>query len=159
MKHTEWIRKVTQGDSERAIGKKANVPFRTINSQLSRGSLSAENVISVAIGYGVHPVRALVDTGFLDAKYATEIDPASALRLVTEDDLADEVLRRMKLAGEHEAFTTPVDDLAARRRGSPASDVSPGAYDPERMVADSSPDEDQLRGDDDGDWTDPDHIP
>lgn len=115
MEHNEWVTQATKGDSARAIGKKAKVSFRTIYDQIERGRISAENVIAIAIGYGHHPVTALVDCGYLDAEYANTADPVAALRQVSEDDLADEVLRRMKLAGDHTALSTPLDELVEQR--------------------------------------------
>lgn len=118
MTHTEWVTKVTKGDSARGIGRTAGISFRTIADQIERGKISAENVIAVAIGYNAHPVTALVDTGYLPAEYLRSGDPVAALRLVSEDALAEEVLRRMRLVGDHTAFTTPVDDLARQREHS-----------------------------------------
>lgn len=94
--------------------------WRTIGDQRDRDRISAENVIAIAIGYGRHPVTALIDCGYLPARYATEADPIIALRKVSEDELAAEVLRRMKLAGDHVTLATPIDELpqlrAARER-------------------------------------------
>lgn len=115
MDHMEWLSATAKDDSSRAIGKRSGVSFRTIADQIDRRRISAENVIAIAIGYGRHPVTALIDCDYLPAKYATEADPIAALRKVSEDALADEVLRRLKLAGDHTAFTTPVDELIADR--------------------------------------------
>lgn len=137
MNHTEWLEQTAGDDSPREIEVKTGVPYRTVQNQRSNNRFSAENVIKIAIGYGAHPVGALVDTGYLDAKYAKTVDPAIAIRLVTEDQLADEVLRRMKIGPDTDALTTPIDDLAARRSNMPAPGVDWAAY----GVADSSPEE------------------
>lgn len=150
MKHIEWLIHVIGTDSLRDVGKTADVPMRTLYNQREKGHLSAENVIAIAVAYGHHPVGALVDTGYLDAKWAEQVDPARALRTVTEDDLADEVLRRMKLGVERDGpLDTPVDELAQRRHVTPESydDDTPGEEDLP-YVADSSPDE-PMPGDDD----------
>lgn len=115
MDHIKWLSGAAKDDSSRVIGKRSGVSFRTIADQIDRGRISAENVIAIAIGYGVHPVTALVDCDYLPAKYATTADPVAALRKVSEDALADEVLRRMRLAGDHTALTTPIDELVAGR--------------------------------------------
>lgn len=150
MEHTEWLTQITGNDSEREIGRRSGIAFRTINSQVKRGRLSAEVVIRVATGYGKSPVRALVDTDYLDEQWAETVDPITALRQVSEEDLADEVLRRMKLPGTHEEFDTPVDELDARRAAKsngrgiyPTPDVLPEGY-----VADSTDTEPEM-GDDD----------
>lgn len=124
--------------------------MRTLYTQREKGRISAENVIAIAVAYGHHPVGALVDTGYLDAKWAEQVDPARALHTVTEDELADEVLRRMKLGVERGGpLDTPVDELAQRRHVTPDSydDDTPGEEDLP-YAADSSPDE-PMPGDDD----------
>lgn len=115
MTHTEWLDKITGGDSPRKIAAKTGIPFRTVDSQRSRNNISAENVIKIAVGYEVHPVGALVETGYLEAKYAKTIDPRVAARLLSEEELTDEVLYRLKLGTQTDNFHTPVDELAARR--------------------------------------------
>ncbi|MGV0340340.1 helix-turn-helix domain-containing protein [Corynebacterium parakroppenstedtii] len=144
MKHDQWLHQITD-DSVRSAAKKIDVAPRTLATQLEKGRISPENVIAIAVAYGHHPVGALVDTGYLDAKWAEQVDPARALRTVTEDDLADEVLRRMKLGVERDGpLDTPIDELAQRRH------VTPDSYDdddtmPEDAAAYGGPDEDKLR--------------
>lgn len=143
MKHDQWLHQITD-DSVRSAAKKIDVAPRTLATQLEKGRISPENVIAIAVAYGHHPVGALVDTGYLDAKWAEQVDPARALRTVTEDELADEVLRRMKLGVERDGpLDTPIDELAQRRH------VTPDSYDDEIMPEDAAayggPDEDKLR--------------
>lgn len=145
MIHSEWFERVTE-DSVRGTAKTIGIPQRTLAAQLNREKLSPENVIAIAIAYGHHPVGALVETGYLDKKWATQVDPIHALHMVTEDQLVDEVLRRMKLGKAHGALNEPIDSLAARREAKksnmPTPDVRRPAYDdgmPEDAVADSSP--------------------
>ena len=150
MKHDQWLHQITD-DSVRSAAKKIDVAPRTLATQLEKGRISPENVIAIAVAYGHHPVGALVDTGYLDEKWATQVDPARALHTVTEDDLADEVLRRMKLGVERDGpLDTPVDELAQRRH------VTPDSYDdddtmPEDAAAYGGPDEDKLR-EERGEW-------
>lgn len=150
MKHDQWLHQITD-DSVRSAAKKIDVAPRTLATQLEKGRISPENVIAIAVAYGHHPVGALVDTGYLDAKWAEQVDPARALHTVTEDELADEVLRRMKLGVERDGpLDTPVDELAHRRH------VTPDSYDdddtmPEDAAAYGGPDEDKLR-EERGEW-------
>lgn len=137
MEHTNWIAEIAGGDSGNEVARKSGVPGRTIAHQIKTGRVSAENVIAIAIGYGRHPVGALVATGYLDEQYAREIDPATALREVSEEDLADEVLRRMKLGLGAGVFDVPIDELPGRHLAS---------------VADSSPDEDAHEDYDESSW-------
>lgn len=142
--HKEWLDQVTNSSSNREVSKLSGVPMRTIYNQLEKGSLSPENVIAIAVAYGHHPVGALVDTGYLDEKWATQVDPAHALRTVTEDQLADEVLRRMNIGKAHGALDVPVDELTERRAKKsntspkPVSPVWDGVGMPPDAVADDS---------------------
>lgn len=156
MEHTQWLESVTD-NSVRATAKKIGLAPRTLATQLEKGNLSPENVIAIAIAYGHHPVGALVDTGYLDEKWAHQVDPVHAIRTVSEDQLADEVLRRMKLGKAHGALDTPIDELTERRAkksNTTSPDVQPNPYDDGTVTpwdetqphaADHSPDEDQLR--------------
>lgn len=157
MDHIEWLNALTNSASAREIGRRTEVPFRTIANQINRGHLSAEVVIGVAAGYGQSPVRALVDTGFIDEQWAETVDPITALRQVSEEDLADEVLRRMKLPGAHDVFDTPVDELDARRSAKSNGQVPPRPDDedndtPLGAVAYSGEDEDAQRQKEDSDF-------
>lgn len=135
MEHNEWLRNVTS-DSTNAVARQAGLVPRTFARQVERGRIDAESVIGIAVAYGIHPVGALADTGYIDNKFAREIDPSAALSLVSEEALAREVLRRMKMGIRTDAFTTPVDELAERRRVSEVSDTMP-----DTAVADESPEE------------------
>lgn len=146
MTHTEWLEGVTGGDSPRKIESRTGVPFRTVTSQKNRGTISAENVIKIAIGYGAHPVGALVETGYLDARYAETIDPKMAARLLSEGEVADEVLRRMKLGVKSDVLTTDINVVADERSNARRLHVTPVGDDeddgiPFDAVADSSPEE------------------
>lgn len=111
MDHSQWIETATAGDSGNLIAKRSGVAARTIAHQIKQGHLSAENVIAVAVAYGQHPVGALVATGYLSEEFAREIDPITALHEVSDEQIADEVLRRMKIGGDHTAFETPIDEM------------------------------------------------
>lgn len=96
MNHKDWLETITSG-SVLAISKAIGTANSTLVAQLNKQKISPENVIRIAEQYGFHPVDALVDTGYIDKRWAKAITPLQALREVSEDDLADEVLRRMKL--------------------------------------------------------------
>ncbi|WP_408911829.1 hypothetical protein ACKFRJ_10810 [Corynebacterium kefirresidentii] len=148
MKHTDWMNSTTGNESVRATALKAGLAQRTLANQIEKEHISAENVIAIAIAYGAHPVRALVDTGYLDEKYARTVDPLTALRSITEDQLADEVLRRMKRGLKTDEFTTDINEVETRRRSKQQKPVSiPDDVMPVSAVADDSPDEDEMRGD------------
>lgn len=107
MTHDTWIRTTTGNSSIRAIARRVGIAQRTLAAQVEDDRITPENVIAIAIAYGTSPVDALVDTGYLPAEYAEPV----TLRGASEDDLADEVLRRMSCAGDHSRLHTPVDEL------------------------------------------------
>lgn len=157
MTHAEWLHTVTGDSAVNAVATRSGIVPRTFARQVEKGSITAENVIAIAIAYNTHPVRALVDTGYLDEKYALEVDPATALKEVSEEDLADEVLRRMLRGLKTEALTTSINgitDLTERRQNTPVSapadnhddgTVREFDYSPDEYAADSSPDETEER--------------
>ena len=87
-------------------GKRWRVQYRD-----PAGKIPPENVIAIAVAYGHHPVGALVDTEYLDEKWASQVDPTHALKEVTEEQLTHEVLRRMKIGQANGALNTPIDEL------------------------------------------------
>lgn len=148
MKHTNWMNATTGNESVRATALKAGLAQRTLANQIEKDRISAENVIAIAVAYNTHPVRALVDTEYLDEEYARTVDPVSAIRMVSEEQLADEALRRMKLGVKTDVLTNDINEVEARRRSKQQKPVSPpDDVMPVSAVADDSPDEDEMRGD------------
>ena len=115
MNHRSWVTTATGGAAIRAISRATGIPDRTLSDQLDRNRVTAEHVIAIAIAFGAHPVTALIDCDYLPPRYASIGDPIASLRMVSEDALADEVLRRMKLVGDHTTLTTPIDELLEQR--------------------------------------------
>lgn len=134
MDHSDWLERIAPAEAANAIAKRSGLSPRTVAHQVKQGYFPAENVIAIAIAYGANPVGALVDTGYLAAEYAKQVDPMTALREVSDEQIADEVLRRMT-AGSHPAFETPIDEYI--------SDSDRHL----RSVADNSPREDGHGGD------------
>lgn len=111
MKHHEWFAKVTS-DSVRSVARTVGLPPRTLATQLEKGRVSPENVIAIAMAYDIHPVRALVDTGYLEPQYAQAVDPMTALQSVSEEQLAEEVLRRMTAGVKTKILIQDVNEVA-----------------------------------------------
>lgn len=120
--HIEWLDKVTRGDSNREIARRAEgVSDATLSRQRRAGELSADLIIKIAEAYNESPVVALVDLGFMSAKWITEPGVITALSRATDEELTDELLRRLNLLNK-----TPVDELAARRNSNtPPMHVAP----------------------------------
>lgn len=117
--HLEWLEAITRGDSARRVSELADVSAATLGRQIRAGELKSDMVIKIAEAYEESPVVALVDLGFMSAKWITEPGVVTALSRASDEELTDELLRRLKLLDK-----TPVDELAERRRASlePISD-------------------------------------
>ncbi|WP_411697080.1 hypothetical protein ACLI1Q_000722 [Corynebacterium sp. LaCa191] len=148
--HTEWFKRVTRNDSNRRAADLANISPVTLGRQLKANELSADLIIKIAQAYNESPVVALVDLGFVSARWLQEVGTTTALTRASDEELTDELLRRLRLLDDH-----PIDDLAARRAGAPMSGPHDSVDDDDGIVrefdweephaADSSPDEDKLR--------------
>lgn len=136
--HNEWFKRVTRGDSNRRVSELAGISPATLGRQLKDSSLSADLIIKIAQAYDESPVVALVDLGFVSAKWMQEIGTTTALTRATDEELTDELLRRLRLIED-----TPVDELAARRSNTAGIDVRGLPY-----AADDS-DTEPEEGDDD----------
>ncbi|MDK4286974.1 hypothetical protein [Corynebacterium pseudodiphtheriticum] len=140
--HADWCKRVTRGDSNRHVSSRAKISDATLGRQLKANELSADLIIKIAQAYNESPVVALVDLGFVSARWLQEIGTTTALTRASDEELTDELLRRLRLLDDQ-----PIDDLAARREGVPVSGprndgvVSDLDYSPLRDVADTSPEE------------------
>ena len=146
--HIDWFKRVTRNDSNRRASELAGISPVTLGRQLRSNDLSADIIIKIAQAYDESPVVALVDLGFISAKWMYEIGTTTALTRATDEELTDELLRRLRLIED-----TPVNELAARRSNTTPSNVDTPAYDgtvrdwdPDiPHAADSSPDENEER--------------
>lgn len=133
MELNDWIQNVTAEASAQEISSKAGISLRTLQHQLSTGRMSLENKVRIATAFSHHPLRTLVEWGAVDAAWESVPDIEAALRLATDEQLTDEVLRRMKRGlASGSPLDTSVDDLMERRSQRSAAEL--GEY-----AADSSP--------------------
>lgn len=142
MKLTKWLETITHGATAQEMALRAELPKRTVQSQIASGNMSVENIVRIAAAYSYHPLRALIDWSVVDESWAMRPDVKLALRLASEDDLADEILGRLSQLPNGGALTQPIDELARRRSNTQQSGVAGVPY---GAVADSSQDEDELR--------------
>lgn len=142
--HTNWYKRVTRGDSNRHVSSRANISDATLGRQLKANELSADLIIKIAQAYDESPVVALVDLGFISARWMQEVGTTTALTRATDEELTDELLRRLRLIEDE-----PIDHLAERRKKARMSNPSDSM--PESAVAYSGPDEDAERNDVDDD--------
>ena len=109
--HTDWYKRVTRGDSNRHVSSRANISDATLGRQLKANELSADLIIKIAQAYDESPVVALVDLGFISARWMQEVGTTTALTRASDEELTDELLRRLRLIEDE-----PVDQLAERRK-------------------------------------------
>lgn len=121
--HSQWYKRVTRGDSNRQVAHTANISDATLGRQLRANDLSADLIIKIAEAYDESPVIALVDLRFMSARWITEPGVLTALSRATDEQLTDELLRRLKLIED-----VPVDELASRRSNTSVSGVAGVPY-------------------------------
>lgn len=139
MNFPEWLTQTTT-DSRGDVAARVGLPLRTLQYQL-RNRPKIETVIAIADAYGHSPFVALVDLGYVDARWLSDLEDnvTAALMAATPDQLTDEILRRLNLGSSD--FDTPVDDLAARRSNTAPPPIGDVGHDERPLrVADSSPD-------------------
>jgi len=102
----QWIRRTTGGDSGRKIAKKAGMPSATLNRQLAESALTPETIVKIARGYGQSAVPGLIAYGLLVDSDIAEVSIEDALERAEDEQLMDEVLRRMK--GGSRAYDAPI---------------------------------------------------
>lgn len=142
--HSEWFKRVTRNDSNRRAADLADISPVTLGRQLKANELSADLIIKIAQAYDESPVVALVDLGFISARWMQEVGTTTALTRATDEELTDELLRRLRLIEDE-----PIDHLAERRKKARMSNPSDSM--PAGAVAYSGPDEDAERNDVDDD--------
>lgn len=142
--HNEWFKRVTRNDSNRRAADLADISPVTLGRQLKANELSADLIIKIAQAYDESPVVALVDLGFISARWMQEVGTTTALTRASDEELTDELLRRLRLIEDE-----PIDHLAERRKKARMSNPSDSM--PEGAVAYSGPDEDAERNDADDD--------
>lgn len=87
-------------------------------------------VIKIAEAYEDSPVIALVDLGFMSARWVTEPSVVTALSRVTDDQLTGELLRPLRLIDD-----VTVDELARCRSNTSAPGVEVEGYAANRRKA------------------------
>lgn len=138
--HLEWLEAITRGDSSRRVAELADVSAATLGRQIRAGELKADMIIKIAEAYNESPVIALVDLGYMSAKWITEPGVVTALSRASDEELTDELLRRLNLLDKR-----GVDVVAEDRRAELRS--IPQEWEG-LAVADSSPDHPEEDTDD-----------
>ncbi|BDB58938.1 MULTISPECIES: hypothetical protein [Rhodococcus] len=96
----QWIRDTVGNTSIRKVATEAGLNHTTLARQIREGTLTAESVVKVARAYGVSVADGLQAIGVLTEEDVLPISVEKALQEATDEQLADEVLRRMKAGNE-----------------------------------------------------------
>ena len=94
-----WLRTITT-DSQNELSRKVGIPERTLYNQIRKGRLSAENVLKIAEVYNIHPLRALIDNGYVDEKWDKDVE--TYLTAASPRQLADAMIKIIE-------FTDPIE--------------------------------------------------
>lgn len=112
MEFGEWLRKVTD-DTIPVIARKVGLSPRTLQHQVRNDIMNIENVVKIAEAYSINPVRELINLGYISSAWEKVPDIEGALRLATDSQLTDEILRRLEAGSK--AYRRPVDELINER--------------------------------------------
>lgn len=141
----QWLsenthRRITDQDVANALG----TTRKTANKRLNDG-LEAGDLITICETLKINRTMALVELGYVPHQDVLDyLDSDGELVSTAEDgQLAIELARRLNPA----TLAAEIDELAQRRSNTTTPGVEPPLY----AVADSSPDEDALRADEEGD--------
>lgn len=109
----EYLRIITDGDTNRAISQRTGIPDSTISRWLSGQALPRpRQVVDVARAYEVDPLNALVGAGYLDQADIDRpgVEPRQfQLREFSELEIAQEIVRRVQ-EGQSSMLETPLDE-------------------------------------------------
>lgn len=123
--HEEWLRNVTNGDSNREIDRRTGINYSALGRKLrNNGKLSAEYVLAIARGYGLSEVQALIDTGHL---------PPRKVQQETAEEIAARIKRDVRTLAEMAEKKSNIIPLRPRREYDPTQGI------PDDAVADNSP--------------------
>lgn len=103
-----WLAGVT-ADSINEVARRAGVPQATLSKQLNEDRLKVENAMAICRTYSANPLDALVALSVITHEDAQRIIGAAALESASDDDLAREILKRLK-NGDGAALNRPLSD-------------------------------------------------
>lgn len=92
----QWIDAVRGKHSIREVARRAEMSQGTLNRQINADALTFETVLAISRAYGIAPVAGLVASGLLSADDAGIPSKAIALQSASDDELIEEVARRIK---------------------------------------------------------------
>lgn len=133
--HETWFTRATGNDSYNNAAARAGLAQATLNRRVTSGKLTPLDVIAVSRAYGHNPIEELARIGFIEKSEIRSLVNGPVLSLASDQEIADEVWRRLSSGGASGVFDQPLgerDDNEAPMRH--LRSVS----EPEPMVVDES---------------------
>lgn len=112
-KLSEWVDRVTGGQSQRAIARELNnhghqISSPSLSRHLPQGTLAPEIVVAIARIWDASPLDGLVACGLIMRREVTEGVKSLELATASDRDIANEILRRLEERGTENL--EPVDE-------------------------------------------------
>ncbi|WP_058234992.1 hypothetical protein [Devriesea agamarum] len=95
----QWMTRVTQGASLRAIASAAGIKQATLARQAAENRISPESVVAIAHTYNANVLEGLIAQRLLRPDDITQVREVIGLREASDRELADEILRRLNERG------------------------------------------------------------
>lgn len=152
MKFKNWVASITGDASVREIGRNTGYSPATVSRHINAANV--QFCIDLAQAYDTNPIPGLLAAKAITERQIDEHARSHDLSDYTDLELAQEIVNRLQDTADHQELTTPIDELATKRKSNTTPGVPDGVYtdgtveewdDTLPHAADSSPDEDQLR--------------
>lgn len=95
-----WIRETIGDASDREVAKLSGLGQSTLSRQRRDGTVTVETLVGIARAYQVSVIPALIALGVVTEKDIMIFSAQSRLSDASDEELADEVLRRMRSGSE-----------------------------------------------------------
>lgn len=107
--YKDWFSRTTKGDSVNSAAKLAGIPQASLNKRLQKGVLTMEDVTLISRAYTLNPIEELAKVDYLLRSEVDQVQHASALSDASDEEIAEEVWRRLVGGQAGEAITGPID--------------------------------------------------
>lgn len=107
--HKDWFSRTTKGDSVNSAAKLAGIPQASLNKRLQKGVLTMEDVALISRAYALNPIEELARVEYLSQSEIDRVQHASALTEASDEEIAEEVWRRLVGGQAGESITGPID--------------------------------------------------
>ncbi|MDQ0735292.1 hypothetical protein QFZ50_001755 [Arthrobacter agilis] len=104
----EYLQRVTDGDSWRAIAARSGLGHSTLTRQMA-GEVKALTIVAICRAYDAPVVPAFLAAGFLQQGDIESMDTQASLAGATDKELVGEILRRLRKGSAGPDLTEPVD--------------------------------------------------